>query len=221
MENSIQNQIKVSASVMTPTSVHEGDEQSLLERWVRKFPKGSIWQTRFICLPLMISLSTWAFSTTVFARFSWSGKFGFFFVGALVWTLLEYVLHRWVLHFQASSRVGTAILDRLHIFHHHDPKDQSQVCIPPVLVFLQGAVLFAILFFLVRAPIEPSVFFVSGLMTMMVVYDITHFSTHYMPATNGLLQGLKKHHMLHHFSDHGRRFGVTSPFWDYVFRTHR
>ena len=30
---------------------------------------------------------------------------------------------------------------------------------------------------------------------------------------------LRRHHMTHHFADHARGFGETSPLWDYVFRT--
>jgi len=196
------------------------EKETLLETWIRNFPKGSIWQTRFICLPVMIILSTWAFSTTRFDTLNFAGKAGAFLSGVTLWTLLEYVLHRWVLHYHPTTRVGRALLDRLHIFHHDEPKDQTQVCIPPSLIFLQGLVIFGVAIGLVRLPFAPTVFFVSGLMMMMVVYDIAHFSTHYMPASNRLLQVLKKHHMLHHFANHQSRFGVTSPFWDYVFRTH-
>ena len=30
---------------------------------------------------------------------------------------------------------------------------------------------------------------------------------------------LRELHMRHHFQDHTRGFGVSAPFWDYVFRT--
>lgn len=30
---------------------------------------------------------------------------------------------------------------------------------------------------------------------------------------------LKKYHLEHHFADYNNGFGVTSPFWDYVFGT--
>ena len=91
-----------------------------LERWIRAFPKGSIWQTRFICLPALIIVATWAFSSARFDDFGTLSKTLYFVAGAAVWTLLEYVLHRWVLHYQPKSAVGRALLDRLHIFHHQD-----------------------------------------------------------------------------------------------------
>ena len=192
---------------------------SLIESWIRRFPKGSIWQTRFICLPVMIVLSTWAFTTHRFDSVGVPVQIALYALGAFTWTFLEYCLHRWVLHYTPKGPLGKAMLDRLHIFHHQDPKDQSQVCIPPSLVLPAGVILFGISTFVLRVDLRFSIFFLSGLMTLLVIYDITHFSTHYMPASNGWLQRLKKHHMLHHFSDHHGRFGVTSPFWDYVFRT--
>jgi sterol desaturase/sphingolipid hydroxylase (fatty acid hydroxylase superfamily) len=30
---------------------------------------------------------------------------------------------------------------------------------------------------------------------------------------------LKHHHVRHHYLDNGRGYGVSSPLWDYVFRT--
>ncbi len=32
-------------------------------------------------------------------------------------------------------------------------------------------------------------------------------------------QWLKHHHVLHHYQDFTKRFGVSTPLWDYVFGT--
>lgn len=189
---------------------------SRLADYIYRIPKGSIWQTRYVCFPLAIVASTLFLSRSDLsglARAFW------FFSGVALWTLLEYVLHRWMLHYSARSLIGRAVVDRLHVLHHHDPKDQTQVCIPPwaFLTFLSG---FLALAFATGIGWERAALLTSGVGLMMALYDITHFSTHYMPATNAWLRLLKKQHMLHHFSDHTKRFGVTSPLWDYVFRTH-
>jgi sterol desaturase/sphingolipid hydroxylase (fatty acid hydroxylase superfamily) len=34
-----------------------------------------------------------------------------------------------------------------------------------------------------------------------------------------LAQMVKHHHILHHFQDPAKRYGVSSPLWDYVFGT--
>ena len=99
---------------------------------------------------------------------------------------------------------------------------------PPALfawVGGMGGVLFTILCVVFKTgPWDTTLTQLLGLLTasfclMVAIYDIAHFSAHYMPATNGVLKFLKKHHMLHHFDDHSKRFGVTSPFWDFVFGT--
>lgn len=193
-----------------------------LIHWIYRFPKGSIWKTRYVCFPLALVVSTLLLShpdamagdPPFFTRLAW------FTLGLVGWTLLEYVFHRWILHFDARSEIGKAIVDRLHVFHHHDPKDQSQVCIPPVLLVFFCFLIYGVFAALGANP-GSAALVVSGVGLMMVIYDITHFSVHYMTPSNWLLRKLKQQHMLHHFQDGSRRFGVTSPFWDHVFRTHR
>jgi sterol desaturase/sphingolipid hydroxylase (fatty acid hydroxylase superfamily) len=204
----------------SPESIPQASP-SLLEDWIRRFPKGSIWQTRYICLPFALISATWAFTTPRFDDVTWPLKITLFVLGAFAWTFLEYVIHRWAFHASPKGPLTQALLERLHIYHHADPKDQSQVCIPPSLVIPAALLLLAAFTTALKLPLGHSVFFLSGLFLMLVLYDIAHFSTHYMPATHRVLQILKKQHMLHHFSNHQARFGVTSPFWDHVFRTHR
>ncbi|MEK7689616.1 MAG: hypothetical protein AAB425_01200, partial [Bdellovibrionota bacterium] len=106
---------------------------------IRKFPKGSIWQTRYICFPVALVAASLAFSHSSIAplvRIAW------FTLGLAAWTLLEYILHRWVLHYQPISEAGRALLERLHITHHEVPNDQTQVCIPTYLAFIGWGLLF-------------------------------------------------------------------------------
>jgi sterol desaturase/sphingolipid hydroxylase (fatty acid hydroxylase superfamily) len=193
--------------------------QDALIRAIERFPKGSIWQSRFISLPLAIVASTLALAGHG-ATLPFGERLLWFVLGVATWIPAEYVLHRWVLHWRPRTRVGTALLRRFHIQHHDDPADQSQVCIPAILGVAESFVLYAVIV-LFGGGIGAAFLYTAGLSLMMVVYDIAHFSAHYMPATNPLLKYLKKHHMLHHFSDHSKRFGVTSPFMDFVFGTHR
>lgn len=184
---------------------------------VRRFPDGSIWQSRYLALPIVTAVSTLSISSSALgygARALW------FLLGIFLWTFLEYVIHRWVFHYRPRTEIGIAILERFHITHHHHPDDQKIVCIPLVL----AAPFMAWIFFnlvLLGGNWDASLLLTCGIAFGMTVYDITHFSTHYMKATNPILKALKKQHMLHHFSDHNKRFGVTSPLWDYVFGTAR
>lgn len=183
--------------------------------FVKKFPAGSIWQARYLCFPASVVAATLSLSQV---SFSIAERFFYFFCGVLLWTLLEYVLHRWVLHYLPKNPIGQAVMNRFHVDHHHDPHDKALVCIPLVVCLPLWACVLGLLYLLFQSgPIAWLV--TSGVAVMMVLYDITHFSTHYMPATNWYLKLLKRQHMEHHFSDHTQRFGVTSPVWDYVFGT--
>ena len=50
-------------------------------------------------------------------------------------------------------------------------------------------------------------------------YDLTHYYIHHMSPKTEYGRRLKKHHMLHHFRESDRRFGVSMKLWDYAFGT--
>src|SRR2546430_2159045 len=61
----------------------------------------------------------------------------------------------------------------------------------------------------------------AGLAAGYVCYDSIHYAIHHFPMKAGLLNRLKQHHLRHHYHDDHSGYGVSSPFWDYVFRTNR
>ena len=186
-------------------------------RLVERFPEGSIWESRYITFPAAIVISTLAIAN---AECSWPIRIGAFVGGLFSWTFLEYVLHRWVLHYKGRSEFTRALMKRLHWTHHEVPTDKSQVCIPFALSLVLW---FSVYRAVLVVGLEPwTALLVScGVAFGMSVYDITHYSTHYMKASNWYLKLLTRHHMLHHGHDETKRFGVTSPLWDYVFGTIR
>ena len=52
-----------------------------------------------------------------------------------------------------------------------------------------------------------------------VAYEWVHWATHYRVPQGRILKALRRHHMIHHHAQPRARFGVTSPLWDWVFRT--
>jgi sterol desaturase/sphingolipid hydroxylase (fatty acid hydroxylase superfamily) len=52
-----------------------------------------------------------------------------------------------------------------------------------------------------------------------LLYDMTHYAAHHLPMRSGYLKFLKRYHIMHHYRTPNARFGVSSPLWDYVFRT--
>ena len=59
----------------------------------------------------------------------------------------------------------------------------------------------------------------AGIITGYMVYSSIHYSIHTYKPIKGL-KFLWAHHLKHHNPKYeDRAFGVTSPFWDWVFRT--
>jgi sterol desaturase/sphingolipid hydroxylase (fatty acid hydroxylase superfamily) len=140
-----------------------------------------------------------------------------FLAGVFIWTLTEYLLHRFVFHYEPKSRIGQTIHFFSHGVHHDYPNDSRRLVMPPS-VSIPLAALFYGLFALVAGPSFVWPFF-AGFLSGYICYDEIHYATHHAPMKKGVGQFLKHYHVLHHYKEPGKRFGVSSPLWDYVFGT--
>jgi sterol desaturase/sphingolipid hydroxylase (fatty acid hydroxylase superfamily) len=61
--------------------------------------------------------------------------------------------------------------------------------------------------------------FAAGFLSGYLLYDMTHYHLHHHAPRTRVGKMLRELHMRHHFQDDTRGFGVSAPFWDYVFRT--
>jgi len=143
---------------------------------------------------------------------------GLFVLGILFWTLLEYLIHRYIFHYEPKSRLGKRLHYIIHGVHHDYPNDARRLVMPPS-ISVPLAVLFYILFLLIFGHLAPGVF--AGLVFGYVCYDMLHYATHHFPMKRGLWLWLKQYHLRHHYKDDDAGFGISSPIWDYVFGTTR
>jgi len=136
-------------------------------------------------------------------------------LGVLVWTLMEYVLHRFAFHFEAKGPFGKRIVYIMHGLHHDDANDPMRLVMPPVPALIYAASLFLIFrVFLGARQIEAFfAFFLIG----YLAYDYIHYYVHHFAPKNPVGKYLKHFHMVHHYSKEGANWGVSSPLWDYVF----
>ncbi|HSU86634.1 MAG TPA: sterol desaturase family protein [Chthoniobacterales bacterium] len=141
---------------------------------------------------------------------------GLFAAGILIWTFVEYTMHRWVFHYEPKSRWGKRFHFMLHGVHHDYPNDASRLVMPPI-VSGPLAVIFYGMFALLFGRLAPAVF--AGLLAGYLFYDTLHYATHHFSMKRGVWLWLKKYHMRHHYHDDHIGFGVSSPLWDYVFGT--
>ena len=137
--------------------------------------------------------------------------------GMFVWTLAEYLLHRFVFHYVPRSDWGKRLHFLMHGIHHDYPQDATRLVMPPVV-----SVPLAFLFYGIFTAVLPSLLvspFFAGFLLGYVCYDEIHYATHHAPMKGRVGLWLKHHHVRHHYLDPDRGYGVSSPLWDYVFGT--
>ncbi|MBE7477136.1 MAG: sterol desaturase family protein [Ignavibacteriales bacterium] len=140
-----------------------------------------------------------------------------FIGGVAAWTLAEYLLHRFVFHFNAKSEFRKKIHFIFHGVHHDYPSDSKRLVMPPS-VSIPLAVLFFFIFRLIFGPFLMLPFF-SGFILGYLFYDITHYAIHHFNMHSKFWLSIKNHHMLHHYQDEFKGYGVSTPFWDLIFGT--
>jgi sterol desaturase/sphingolipid hydroxylase (fatty acid hydroxylase superfamily) len=143
---------------------------------------------------------------------------GLFVLGVLMWTLLEYVVHRYVFHYEPKTRAGKMLHFIVHGVHHDYPNDASRLVLPPI-ISVPMAVLFYFLFTFAFRSYTPPI--AAGFGLGYVCYDTIHYATHHFSMKNRVGMWLKQYHLRHHYKEDEAGFGVSSPLWDYVFRTTR
>jgi sterol desaturase/sphingolipid hydroxylase (fatty acid hydroxylase superfamily) len=129
--------------------------------------------------------------------------------GAMLWTLAEYLVHRFVYH-------KVAVLKDLHGMHHAHPSDLIG---SPIWV---SVAIFALVFFLIARlwDVEIACGTTSGLISGYIWYLLIHDAVHrWQLAEKSWLRGHRLRHLRHHRYPVPGNFGVTTSVWDLVFGT--
>jgi len=141
---------------------------------------------------------------------------GFFLLGWLIFSLIEYCAHRFVFHMDTDTPVKARIQYTFHGNHHEYPKDKERLAMPPI-VSLFIASFFFFVFKLIFGQFVFGV--VAGLLFGYAMYLFVHYAVHaYAPPKNFLKQ-LWIHHSIHHYKDPNVAYGVSSPLWEYILGT--
>ena len=139
-----------------------------------------------------------------------------FITGLIVWTLVEYVMHRFLFHYMPADKPWA---QRLHfIFHgvHHDyPSDAKRLVLPPS-VSIPLALAFYFMFNAIL-PVNYIYGFFPAFLIGYLFYDESHYAIHHFNFKGKIWKKIKQHHMLHHYSDPAKGYGVSSPLWDKIF----
>jgi sterol desaturase/sphingolipid hydroxylase (fatty acid hydroxylase superfamily) len=151
------------------------------------------------------------------ARITFGGVLAWLVGGYLLWTLTEYWLHRFVFHFEPDNGIGARLHWIIHGVHHDHPNDPKRLVMPPS-VSVPISALFLLAFWLVIGG-GGALAMGAGFLVGYLVYDMTHYALHHTQPRGALGRRLREAHMRHHFQDDTRGFGVSAPYWDWVFRT--
>ncbi len=151
----------------------------------------------------------------------------FYVAGIPIWTLFEYLSHRFVFHkhFHKSQKfykkfymgLANKYLDPLHWGHHERPTDGLHIN-GELKDLLPLFVVFAPLSFIFPAYTGPMM--LAGFIQSYVVEEWIHHSIHFYKFRNPYFNYIKRHHLYHHTSAGiNKGFGITSGFWDVIFQT--
>lgn len=119
-----------------------------------------------------------------------------FLFGLVLWTLLEYAVHRWLFH---------GVLSKYHR-HHHDAPTVPR----PIPLWALAIPLLAI--FWLSTPLG------LGVLTGLVIYEAVHVYIHHGVSEHPWLLKLHARHLEHHRNPH-LNYGLTTNIWDRVFKT--
>ena len=168
----------------------------------------------FIFVPV-IAFCTYKYFLTPLSILTY---FELFIGGLFVWTFVEYIMHRFVFHYVPADKPWAM---RLHfIFHgvHHDyPSDRLRLVLPPSVSIPLATGFFFL--FKTMIPLNYLWGFFPGFILGYLFYDISHYAIHHFNFKGSIWKKIKQHHMLHHYQDPDKGYGVSSPLWDKVFRS--
>lgn len=140
-------------------------------------------------------------------------------LGVLVWSFMEYALHRFAFHEAKGGNYGS----REHLRHH----GSEDTVLESWYLAWAGVLLvgFGLIPFLGRTISAPQLGWGLGIgyVAAYGFYDWVHWRAHRRAIPGGAFGRyeamVRKHHFIHHFHAPRMNHGVTSPLWDHVFGT--
>ena len=162
-----------------------------------------------------VSLLYWSVTHT---SLSAGTTIGMFILGFLSFTLVEYLVHRYVYHLSTHTEWRRKFQYNAHGVHHEFPKDKDRLAMPPLLSITVATILL-LLFRLVMGDFAFA--FLPGFLVGYAYYLSVHYVVHIYQPPKNFLRALWVNHSVHHYKDGDVVFGVSSPLWDYVFGTMR
>ncbi|KAE8270462.1 hypothetical protein A4X09_0g1863 [Tilletia walkeri] len=142
-----------------------------------------------------------------------------FALGVVIWTILEYTMHRFLFHVDdmlPDKPIFLLLHFLLHGIHHYLPMDRLRLVMPPLLFILLQAPFTSLAHKVFPAAVANGI--IAGAFAMYICYDCMHYALHHSKLPT-YMRKMKKYHLEHHYKNYELGFGVTSKFWDVIFGT--
>ncbi len=143
-------------------------------------------------------------------------------LGLLSWTFVEYLLHRFLLHGSFRYAWLKKFQYMGHGVHHDQPLVKTRLVMPPLGAIPTAVVMYGLFYLIIGVILGVKEWvgpFFAGMMTGYVFYDLLHYASHHANLPGAYFKTMRVHHMRHHAVEPDKRFGVSSQFWDQVFKT--
>lgn len=141
--------------------------------------------------------------------------------GLLVWSLVEYAMHRFLFHVRVGTSFAAITLHyAFHGCHHKQPSDRLRLVFPPT--FAAPCVLLFYRCWTAALGPGPGRACFAGMLVGYVLYDCIHHYVHQSRwRATGWLGARRRAHLAHHHLDGASGFGVSSALWDVLLGTQR
>ncbi|GCE83796.1 fatty acid hydroxylase [Komagataeibacter diospyri] len=138
-------------------------------------------------------------------------------IGFVVWFPFEYLMHRFLFHFQAKSAFIQSMVFVMHGNHHEQPNHPLRNLMPlsvslPLALVIWGGCVWSMGYGVGGAV-------AAGFLCGYVAYDTVHYSCHQFPMRFPLLRKIKIHHINHHYRQTDANYAITAVFLDKVCHT--
>lgn len=141
--------------------------------------------------------------------------------GLTLWSLVEYVVHRFLFHAKPLNWWPALMVHFLmHGIHHRLPSDPYRLVLPPFVSVSLAVVVLTPLYVCTSLVLDLPAFscLASGLVTGYVGYDLYHYALHHGTMFVPVRQ--RVYHLRHHgANEHSAGFGITTILWDTVLGT--
>lgn len=151
-----------------------------------------------LMLVLVQSISETAFQLLLFIQ------------GWMIWTFVEYVLHRFWMH---DKKHAKAPIVKTHNYHHSHPGEITVTTFKRIIMMMITVGVIVVAFYL-----NNYFTLLAGIITGVVGYFLMHKMLH-LPLSKLLFKRLLRYHIYHHCKYPNTCFGISVPWWDDLFGT--